>query len=164
MLLVGAACDDGTADPVGTTPTGAPVVTEVGADDALTALVRWHVAETEPVVDDAGDIVLPVVYVASDAGETIDVGVQATVAEQTVDDAVVRFADDRSEAVDDDADGSPVKDDGVLVLLGEMPEPAPSVTFAVTVYRAVDDERALEIDATATETGVVITATSTTPN
>ena len=163
-LLVGSACDDGTTAPQGTSPTGEPVVTEIGPGDALTALVQWYVAETEPVVDDAGDPVLPVIYMASESGETVAVGVQATVAERSADDAVVRFADDRSEAIDDDLDGSPVKDDGVLMLLGEIPEAAPSVTFPVTLYRSADDEQTLEVDVTATGTGVEITATPATPS
>jgi len=163
-LLVGGACNDGTAVPQDTSPNGEPVVTEIGPADALTGLVRWYVAETEPVVDDAGDPVLPVIYMASESGETIAVGVQAAVAERTADDAVVRFADDRSEAVDDDLDGSPVKDDGVLMLVGEMPEPAPSVTFPVTLYRSADDEQTLGVDVTATDTGVEVTAMPTTPS
>ncbi len=163
-LLVGGACNGGAASPQGTGPSGEPVVTEIGPGDALTALVRWYVVETEPVVDDAGDPVLPVIYMASESGETIAVGVQATVAERTTVDAVVRFADDRSEAVDDDLEGSPVKDDGVLMLVGEMPEPAPSVTFPVTLYRSADDEQTIGVDVSATETGVEVTAEPTTPS
>lgn len=164
LALVGAACDDGTSSPENTTTDGEPVVTEIGPADAITALVRWHVDVTEPVVDDAGDVELPIVYLASATGETIDVGIQAAVAERTADDAVVRFADDRSEAVDDGADEHPVKDDGVLLLLGELPEPAPTVTFPVTRYRAADDEQILEIEVAATSAGAELTATPTTPS
>ena len=164
LALIGAACDDGTGSPGNTTTDGEPVVTEIGPADAITALVRWHVDASEPVVDDAGDIVLPIVYIASATGETIDVGIQAAVAERTTDDAVVRFADDRSEAVDDGEDAHPVKDDGVLLLLGELPEPAPTVTFPVTRYRAADDEQTLEIEVAATGGGVEVTATPTTPS
>lgn len=162
LVLGVTACDDGDASPQPTTPAGDPVMSEIGPGDAITALVRWHADEVGPVVDDAGDEILPVVYVASDSGDTIDVGLQATVAEQTVDDAVVRFADDRAEAIDDGIDGAPVKDDGVLMLLGAMPEPAPSVTFPVTVYRTEADERTIDVEVTATDAGVDVTATPTT--
>ncbi len=36
----------------------------------------------------------------------------------------VRFADDRSEAVDDTSEVMPVHDDGVMLVIGDMPEPA----------------------------------------
>lgn len=162
-VAFGTACD-GDDDPGSTSPTDDSVVTEIGRGDAIVALVQWHVGDTEPVVDDAGDEVLPVVYVASDSGDTIDVGLQAAVAERTVDDAVVRFADERAEAIEEGVDGDPVKDDGVLLVLGEMPEPGPSMTFAVTRYRTVDDEETLDVEVTATDTGADVTATPATPN
>jgi len=154
-------CSDSDTTSNGTTPTGDPIVTEVGPADAMTALVRWQVDETEPVLDDDGEPILPVVYVVSQAGGTIDVGVQAAVVEQTVDDAVVRFADERAEAIDSELAGEPVKDDGVLLVVAELPDTAPSMTFAVVRYRAVDDDESLVMDVTAGPAGIAVTATPT---
>ena len=134
-------------------------MTEVGPADTLTAVVRSQVDETEPVLDEGGEPVLPVMYVVSEAGGTIDVGVQAAVVEQTVDDAVVRFADERAEAIDDELEDEPVKDDGVLLIVAELPDAAPSVTVAVVRYRNVGDSEALDMKVTAGPTGVDVTAT-----
>ncbi len=102
-LLVGAAallgafaltsCDD-------ETPAGV-----VGPADAITAVVAWQAGEQEPVIADDGEVQLPVIYVVADAGTTIDVGVQAAVAESTVDWATVRFADDVADTFDPDLEG-----------------------------------------------------------
>mgnify|MGYP006974247207 CR=1 FL=1 len=55
-------------------------------------------------IADDGEVQLPVIYVVADAGTTIDVGVQADVAESTVDWATVRFADDIADTFDPDLD------------------------------------------------------------
>jgi len=153
------ACNGSSSTSDGTTPAGEPIVTEVGPADALTALVRWQVDETEPVLDEDGEPVLPVMYVVSETGGTIDVGVQAAVVEQTVDDAVVRFADERAEAIDDELEDEPVKDDGVLLMVAELPDAAPSVSLAVVRYRNVEENEALDIEVTAGPTGVDVMAT-----
>ena len=63
--------------------------------DAITAIVAWQAEEQEPVIDDDGEPQLPVIFVVAGDGTTIDVGVQADVAEATNDWATVRFADAR---------------------------------------------------------------------
>src|SRR6187402_1813460 len=74
---------------------GATNVVEPAA--AYTAIVEWQAAEQEPILDDKGEPKLPVIYVVAADGATVDVGIQAAVAKSTVDDAVVRFADDVSD-------------------------------------------------------------------
>jgi hypothetical protein len=122
-----ASCDDETPADV------------VGPADAITAVVAWQAGEQEPVIADDGEVQLPVVYVVADAGTTIDVGVQADVAESTVDWATVRFADDIADTFDPDLEGEPVRDDGVMLLVGPIPEPARSIELPVVRYTAVDD-------------------------
>jgi hypothetical protein len=107
--------------------------------DAITAVVAWQTDEQDPVIADDGEVQLPVFYVVADAGTTIDVGVQADVAESTVDWATVRFADDVADTFDPDLEDEPVRDDGVMLLVGPIPEPARSIELPVVVYTAVDD-------------------------
>jgi hypothetical protein len=127
MFALASCDDDETADDV------------VGPADAINAVVAWQAGEQEPVIDDDGEVQLPVIYVVADVGSAIDVGVQADVAESTVDWATVRFADDIADTFDPDLEGEPVRDDGVMLLVGPIPEPAPSIELTVVRYSAVDD-------------------------
>ena len=127
--LAATACDDDEPTTSG----------EVEAAAALTAIVEWQAGEQEPVMNDNGEERLPVIYVVAADGETIDVGVQADVAAATVDIADVRFADESADAFDDGVDDEPVIADGVMLLIGALPDPAPSSTstsFATTPWRA----------------------------
>jgi len=112
---------------------------EVGPADAITAAVAWQAGEQEPVVAADDEIQLPVIYVVADAGTTIDVGVQADVAESTVDWATVRFADDIADTFDPDLEGDPVRDDGVMLLVGPIPDPARSIELSLVRYTSLDD-------------------------
>lgn len=121
----------------------------VGSADAITAAVAWQAGEQEPVVDDDGEAQLPVVFVVADGGATIDVGVQADVAADTVDWATVRFADDAADTFDPDVEGEPVRDDGVLLLVGPMPEPARSIELPLVRYSSIDVGEAFTLEITA---------------
>jgi len=118
----------------------------VGPADAITAVVAWQAGEQEPVIADDGEVQLPVIYVVADAGTKIDVGVQADVAESTVDWATVRFADDIADTFDPDLEGEPVRDDGVMLLVGPIPEPARSIELPLVRYTAVDDGEPLVVE------------------
>lgn len=118
----------------------------VGPADAITAVVAWQAGEQEPVIADDGEVQLPVIYVVADAGTTIDVGVQAEVAESTVDWATVRFADDIADTFDPDLEGEPVRDDGVTLLVGPIPEPAPSIELDLARYTAVDESEPFVVE------------------
>jgi len=116
----------------------APAVSDIDPAAAYTALVEWQAGEQEPVVDENGETQLPVIYIASADGDTIDVGVQAEVAESTVDIATVRFTDDKADAFDGDLDDQPVREDGVMLLVGPMPEGGPDMLVDVTRYSFLD--------------------------
>jgi hypothetical protein len=125
-----------------------PASSDIGPAAAYTALVEWQAAEQEPVVDDNGEIQLPVIYIASADGDTIDVGVQAEVAESTVDIATVRFTDVRDDAFDGDLDDQPVRENGVMLLVGPMPEPGPDVLVDVTRYSSADRSEPFQLTIT----------------
>ncbi len=132
----------------------------VGPADAITATIAWQASEQEPVLDDNGEAQLPVIFVVAGDGATIDVGVQADVAAATVDWATVRFADDVTETFDPDVDGEPVRDDGAMLLLGPMPEPAPSIELDVVRYYAIDDGEPFTLEITS-DTTITDTDSST---
>jgi hypothetical protein len=141
LLAVGAASC--TTDPAN----GDPGVTPAAA---YVAIVEWQVDEQAPVLDEDGEVVPPVVFVVADGGSTIDVGVQAAVAEATADWATVRFADQPSETFDESVEGQPVRDEGVMLLVGPLPEEAPSIEFGMVRYTAADDAEPLLVEVTAT--------------
>ncbi len=130
------ACDSGD-------DSGADVVEPA---DAITAAVAWQADDQDPVVGDDGEPILPVVFVVAGEGTTIDVGVQADVASATVDWATVRFADDIAETFDPDLEGEPVRDDGVMLLIGPIPEPARSIELDMVRYVAIDASEPLTLE------------------
>ncbi len=147
-------CDDDDAAP-----------DEVDSAAAYTAIVVWQAGEQAPSDEDGDNGELPVIYVVAADGETIDVGVQAAVTESTVDVATVRFADEAGETFDTDLDDQPVRDDGSMLLVGPMPEPAPRVTVDLIRYLAAEQPEPLrleiEVDDGATGAAVVTSATPT---
>jgi hypothetical protein len=126
----------------------APDSSDVDPAAAYAAIVEWQAGEQEPIIDDNGEVQLPVIYVAAADGDTIDVGVQADVAESTVDIATVRFTDDKGDAFDGDLDDQPVREDGVMLLVGPMPDPGPSVLVDVTRYSSVDRSEPFQLKIT----------------
>ena len=127
---------------------------------AVTALVNWAAGEMPPEVDENGDVEPPIVYVATHSGSTLDAGLQASVVEETTDTATVRFADDRSEAIDDTSELMPVHDDGVMLVVGDLPDPAPTLTVDVEWYRSIDETRNLVVTITADPSGAIVTDSS----
>ena len=107
--------------------------------DAITAVVAWQAEEQAPVLDANGETQLPVIFVVADGGGTIDIGVQAAVAAASVDWATVSFADDVADTFDPSLDGEPVRNDGVMLLVGPMPAPARTVEVNLVRYTTVDD-------------------------
>ena len=83
--------------------------------------------------------VLPVVYVLPVGESTIAADVQAAVVGELRDETEVRFADERSEALVEDAEHMPVRDDGVLLAVGELDPDGDPVASEVEVYRSDDD-------------------------
>ncbi len=131
----------------------------VSTDAALTALVQWTVEADRPPTT-AGEE-LPVVYITAASGDTIDAAVQASVVAATADDATVRFADDRSEAIDDGTDDQLVHDDGVLLVVGELPQGAAPPDVTVERYRSLDDASVFVVTLSKNATGVSVTGATT---
>jgi hypothetical protein len=133
---------------------------------AYTAIVQWQADQQEPVLDDQGEAQLPVIYVVADDDGSIDVGVQAGVAAATVDMAVVRFADESTDAFDMETEGEPVKDQGSLLLVQTMPPPARVFDVDIVRYTSADQPEPLRLQVSAdsrTDDGATATVTSVTP-
>ena len=129
---------------------GSTTTRGVTASDAIVAIVAWQTSEMPPRSDASGETQLPVIFVVADDGATLDVGVQADVARATVDMATVRFADDIDDTFDPDVVDEPVRDEGVLLLVGPVPDPSRTITVAVERYQAIDDRQALQLEIVAT--------------
>jgi hypothetical protein len=127
----------------------------MATDAVLTALVDWEVeSDAAPTTTDDETLV---VYITASNGDTIDAAVQASVVAATTDDATVRFADDRSEAIDDQSDDQRVHDDGVLLVVGELPVDAPPSDVTVERYRDVDDASVFILTVTPNGDGASVT-------
>ena len=100
------------------------------------ATIRVVLAD-EPPRDEAAP--LPVVYVVGVGEEKIAPSVQADVAQEIDKDAEIRFADKREEALLEDQEDVPVRDDGVLVAVGAVPPDVDSVDVHVEIYRSEVD-------------------------
>ena len=115
---------------------------DVSTADAYNAAIRWYLS-TVPAPTDTANSKPTIVYVAPASGNVIDVQTQADVAAEMADMkdvVIVRFADLRDDALDLDVEGEPVKEDGVLLLVGEVAEGPPPVDFNVGVYHNAEQE------------------------
>ena len=156
-MLTGGVVTLGMLAVVGCTSEAEPERGAVGPEDAYVAIVRWEIEQTEPVIDEDGNVELPVVYLASGSGETVDVRVQANVVATIDDAATIRFADQAAHALDEEAAGAPVKDDGVLFVVDEFDPGQPTVAVRVSRYRTIDDDTTWIIELTATADGARVT-------
>ncbi len=82
---------------------------------------------------------LPVVYIVGIGEKKVAAKVQAEVAAALDDEAEIRFADERSEAVLEDEDGKPVRGDGLLIAIGPVAPDVDPVRVEVEVYRSAAD-------------------------
>ena len=71
---------------------------------------------------------------AADARSPIPLAVQADIVEELHHLATIRFVDKRTESIDDSSPTKPVKDKGILVTLGKIPNRANIVTIKATRY------------------------------
>lgn len=138
-LATGACGDDDGDAPAGDDPVQRQV-------DVYAVVLRAVVTDADPSLAEAGP---PVVYVAARGDEPIDVDVQADLVVELEEWTTIRFVDDVEEAVAVDAEGAPVRDEGVLVGLGPVPpegrvidvyadryeSPERTVVFEVTLRR-----------------------------
>lgn len=118
----------------------------IKTSDAYSAAIRWYLDSVEPTpspTTTGGGSGPLIVYVAPESGKAIDSQAQASVVADMADmtDLVtVRFADVRDDALDTEMPDLPVKDDGVLLIVGTVTEGPPPVDVDVAVYRNADDE------------------------
>lgn len=107
-------------------------------------------------MDDAGNVEVPVVYLAAGPGGAIDVRVQADVVNEIDDAAVIRFADDARDARDESFDDEPVKDDGVLIVLDEFQPDQVTTEARIVRYRSIDDNAAWILEITAVDDSTTV--------
>lgn len=123
----------------------------------LVAAIREVVADV-PSADI--DPPLPVVYLVGAGEVEFAATVQADVAEDLQDEVDVRFADDRDEAIDANAVDAPVPDEGVLLMVGEIPDGDP-IEVSIEMYRSEDDQPGIVVfSMSADDDGWSVTATS----
>jgi hypothetical protein len=127
---------------VGCTSDPEPARATVTPTNAYTAIVAWEIERSEPVIDAAGNVEAPVIYLAASSGGTVDVRVQADVVSNIADAAVIRFADDARDARDAQFDNEPVKDNGVMILIDEFEPGQANVEARIVRYQSIDDDNA----------------------
>ena len=131
--------------------------------DAYVAAINWYVDSlpAPPPTTDGGGPGPVVVYVVNEQGGAINSDVQASVVSQLAgrkDDVTVRFADVRDDALQLDVEDQPVKEDGVLLLVGDVDERPPPLEFDVDVYRNLNDEVAYTMKVSRNNSQVTATA------
>jgi len=87
-----------------------------------------------PVPDDTDDVDIDVYVVAADDDTSIPIGVQAATVEELDEYSNVRFVDDRDEATAVDEPGLPVRNDGVMIVVGPVPDRGERVTIDAQRY------------------------------
>lgn len=141
---------------VGCTSDPEPQSATVTLTNAYSAIIRWEIERSEPVIDVDGNVEVPVIYLAAGSGGTVDVGVQAGVVSDIDDAAVIRFADDARDARDEGLENEPVKDNGVMILIDEFEPDQATVEARIVRYRSIDDENAWILEVTATDDGASV--------
>ena len=119
-----AACNDDIAAP--TDPNRRLVEIYAATIQAVATHSRPDLAEQESIDK--------VVYLASREGVTIDINVQAGIVVELEDWATIRFIDAIEEAIETGEPDAPVRDDGVLLGLGSIPEGVASVSVSADRY------------------------------
>lgn len=138
-----------------------PPPPEVTPAEAYVAVIHWELEQHVPVIDEDGNDQPLVIYLAAQAGATVDIGVQAEVVEATADDATIRFSDESSQAIDEGLDHRPVKDDGVMFIVGDLTLGAATIETVVRRYQSIDDDATYDVKIVASIEGAkVITATN----
>lgn len=129
--------------------------------DVYEGIVRWTIGGL-PSPPTTGVEKLPIVYVIAVDGDPIAADSQVEIVRDLKDDATVRFADQRDEAIDDGVEGEPVRDGGILVLVGPVEDGTVPVDVDITLYRTASDERPMRLRLERRgEDWVVATATAT---
>jgi hypothetical protein len=119
------------------------------------------VLATQPPRDPAEK--LPVVYVVGVGEEKIAASVQADVAQELDEDAEIRFADKREEALLEDQEDAPVRDEGVLLAIGAVAPDANPVDVRVEIYRSEVDSSKVVLTIGKTSSQWTVTSESVVP-
>jgi hypothetical protein len=127
---------------------------DAGVYQAVLSAVAEH--EAPPVAGNP-----PVIYAVPGTRDPIPAQVQVDVVKALKDSVTLRFADERSEAIDETKDGKPVHDEGLLVTLSPVPPTGTELQLPVDVYRNVNDQHRLTVSLTQGPTAW--TATSVVP-
>lgn len=127
---------------------------DVSAAEAYIAIVRWEAAQERAGSDEDDD--LPVIYLRAESGDTVDIGVQAEVVEATADDIVVRFSDDSDDSLDADLEGEPVKDNGVLLIVGDLPSGEATMDAVVRRYETIEKDTTFRVGIVASDEGAKV--------
>jgi hypothetical protein len=106
--------------------------------------------------------VIPVVYVVG-AEAAIPIDVQAPVAAALLDEVDVRFADERAEALDDSIEDAPVRDGGVLLVVGKVPQEGRQVDVVAERYRTSADVENIVVSLRWRDPSWSVTSTSVVP-
>lgn len=124
--------------------------------DAYTTVVRWEIGTEQPTAEDEP---LPVIYVTTADGSSIEAGVQAAVTANLLDDATVRFSDNADDALDLGQEHEPVRDDGVLLVVdGITDELGSRAELGIRVYRQLDDDHEWLLTLVRGSTGVTVSS------
>lgn len=103
---------------------------------------------------------LPVVYVVGVGEHEVAATVQSDVADQLQDEVDVRFADGRDEAIETGETDQPVRDSGVLLMVGDVPEEGNPVDVPIEIYRSELDTSTVVFTVAERASTWVVTATS----
>jgi hypothetical protein len=145
------------------TPSGVGPIKQA---DAYAAAINWYIHSVPaPTPTTIGAASHPlIVYVVAESGKAIDSQVQASVIADMAsrkNEVTVRFADVRDDALDVGLVNQPVKDNGALLLVGEVDEGLPPVRVAMSVYRNAADDQHYEMDIVRSGESVTATAQTT---
>lgn len=107
-------------------------------ETAIRSIVDDEVEDTTTTDEDSPR---PVVYVVTIDGSRIDDEVQVKLVQELDDDVNLHIQDDRSEAIDDGEEDEPVRDEGILILLGPVLEDENETRFDLRLerYRSLDE-------------------------
>lgn len=103
---------------------------------------------------------LPVVYVVGAGEHEVAATVQSDVADELQDEVDVRFADERDEAIETGEPDQPVRDSGVLLMVGDVPEDGNRIDVPIEIYRSELDTAMVVFTVVERTSSWVVTATS----
>ena len=134
VTLTLAACDQADDDPKA----------GEGREAAVYESILEWILDEEPVAD-TDERPGWTMYVTSRHERPVAVEVEVLVVEALDERIVVRFIDERGEAVDEGAENQPVRENGMLVGLGAVPVEGDRVDVYIDRYLEIDDVVAWEV-------------------